>query len=451
MENSNNRHMESHDRIDDLFRQTLGTYQAEPGKGMWQGINRKLLIREIMHFNFSNMPVTYWIGGIGGIVIIPLILYLALMPAKESMVKPEQKSRSDQVVTLPGTISSPRASSNPSAGKTSDDITNKLTRISNAGEDPSQNEKPSLVIITPSSISANSASQSIGIKATTDQKKIEANRLNKNPEHSQKKVSLTAVASKTKDYASIYPMSAHLSLYSLVRDTSRFPAPDMVELGVFPANYREHEPVPQYFSVGLGIMPELTFHKSTSSYSKVDYCVGANIAWHIMKFYIRPGISIGYMYDDGIYQVSYKHNDSIGFYYQVVSFNPDPHHPGELNYQTVKRTVFDSIVHLSRDQTRNRYQFIQIPLMLGFDVYETRNFRLSVQAGPAVSFFTGDRETIYQSADLSDARLLSREQRTYPLKKANWQIWREYPLLTGSVKTLICILSQRINIISNPW
>jgi hypothetical protein len=129
------------------------------------------------------------------------------------------------------------------------------------------------------------------------------------------------------------------------------------------------------------------------------------------------------MYDDGAYKVNYKRKDSTGFYYEVVSYSIDPHNPGVIIYNTVSRTVYDSLIHSGTDQTRNRYQFIQIPIIFGFEVIELRNFSFSVQAGPAVSFYMAEKETSSQNTDLTGARLLDRIQSMPPGKSPNWQIW----------------------------
>ena len=80
--------MEGHEQIDDLFRKTLEGQRIEPAKNLWRGINRKLLLREMTRFNFSNLPGTLWISGIAGIVIIPMILYLTLYTGKISPSNP---------------------------------------------------------------------------------------------------------------------------------------------------------------------------------------------------------------------------------------------------------------------------------------------------------------------------------------------------------------------------
>jgi hypothetical protein len=443
MENNKNHPTEGHERIDKLFRASLEGQRVEPGKDLWRGINRRLLIREMMRFNFSNLPGTYWIAGIAGIVAIPLIMYLVLSPAGKNTANSGPETRIEQPVPHTGTISSTHISGNP--------IQNPPTLSSNgplpgktAVNQPS-NGGSSIVLNSSSA----SASQNVnGLNETrtktatarvTGQKGLMSTSRTKNnrpaPDIAATATAVSGVrsapksepeppappAARSASNPSIHSMTSISSFGAAGKDTNKYPAPDMVKLGVFPAHYDDHAPVPQYFSAGLGFLPELTFYNSPSSYTKADIWLGADFAWHFWKFYIRPGVSIGYMYDQGASQVNYKRKDSIGFYYQVVSYSIDPH--GVISYQTEKRTVFDSLVHIGYNQSDNRYQYVQVPLMVGFDVLEIKNFGLSVQAGPVVSFFIADRITPSQNVDLTNSRILYQEQSSSPGKDPNWQIW----------------------------
>ena len=65
--------------LDALFRKTLGNSQMEPSPDLWKGINQKLLLSELVHFNFTNVPKTFWIGA-GGAALIGLIFLFNQIP-----------------------------------------------------------------------------------------------------------------------------------------------------------------------------------------------------------------------------------------------------------------------------------------------------------------------------------------------------------------------------------
>lgn len=461
--------MEGHGQIDDLFRKTLEGQRVEPGKSLWRGINRKLLFREMIRFNFSNLPGTFWITGIAGIVVISIILYLTLSPGTKIPSKPNQEPQTIHTVPLTRDIKSSGPNMNSSIEKPSIVSSDEMTPVTKAGSNQPLNEKTSKEINQSASASINKdkkphkgKQETISTQLTEKKKTIKTKSIQKSestvliaanipavsPSRSNIKskpglpkqvnenvrdemppeeTKISNEVAKQPQPAVSNPSIPHMlsltSFDSLEKVKIKYPTLNLVNLGIFPTSKEEHAVIPQYLSLGLGFMPEITFYKTNSSYSKVNYWLGVDLAYHLWKFYIRPGISIGYMYDNGAYRVNYKRKDSIGFYYEVVSYSIDPHNPGVIIYNTVNHTVYDSLIHNGTDQTRNRYQYIQIPLIFGFDVIELKNFGFSVQTGPVVSFFMAEKETSSQYTDLTSARLLTRIKSTPPGKNPNWQIW----------------------------
>jgi len=469
MENNKKQPAESSGQIDNLFRKNLEGQQVEPGNHLWRGINRKLLLKEITHFNFSNFPGAFWLSGIAGIVIIPVLLYLTLTPGKKNTSDPNTTPKTVQTIPLPGTIKSSGAHEKPSvanpplvsihemnqATKNQSDqsLNGKISQILDpSGSNVLQNEKK-LPEIKKETSPAQWTEKKTALKSNPSQKTVQpaniastAKGLSSSPPNTSSKHALlkkemgnsidlmpsgesessNEIVKQTEQSvtdASITRMISLTSFDSLEKIKVKYPVPDLVNLGIFPASGKDQVIIPQYFSLGLEFMPEVTFYKTTSSYSKVNWWLGADLSYHLWKFYIRPGVRIGYMYDDGAYQVNYKRKDSIGFYKQVVSEYIAPQHPGVIIYNTINRTVYDSILHKATDQTRNRYEYIQVPLILGFDVFGSGKFNFSVQAGPVVSFFITDKETSSQNTELTNARLLTRVQSAAPGKDPNWQIW----------------------------
>jgi len=61
--------------IDEIFREGLTNFAHEPESGLWKKIAGKLLWREILHFNFTNLPAA-WTGiAATGIVVTSLLVY----------------------------------------------------------------------------------------------------------------------------------------------------------------------------------------------------------------------------------------------------------------------------------------------------------------------------------------------------------------------------------------
>ncbi len=458
MENIKNHPTEDPDRIDDLFRKTLEGQRVEPGKNLWRGINRKLLFREMIRLNVTNFPGTFWIAGVAGIVIIPLLLYLLLSPGGKDLSQPGREQLAVQTVPQQGNavnktaspiasnelMSAPKPGSDQKKGKSQGEYISaaaaKLQNEKNVQEGKQEKQFTQRTggksLITPGSrqksgngsdIASNTyVNRSTGSKVSSD-KMIQktGNEIRTGSASRQRDQGTGMESDQGEDIAAVAGINPLIPLYLLSvpeMDTIHYRAPNMINLGIFPTARAEHPVIPQYFSAGLKFMPELSFYRKPSSYTKMNYWFGADLAYHLGRFYIRPVINIGYVNDKGNYQVNYKRNDSVGFYYEVVSYSVDPH-TGEILYKTIYHPVYDSLLHAGTDATRTRYQYIQVPLMLGFDLFAIRNVTISVQAGPAISFFMAEQETPTQNADLTGARLLSRTKITPPGRNPNWQLW----------------------------
>jgi hypothetical protein len=186
---------------------------------------------------------------------------------------------------------------------------------------------------------------------------------------------------------------------------------------------REKIPVPSFFSANLGVAPELSVYTSNgTSTAQGNYWLNAGLAYHFSRFSVRTGLGIGYTYDEGKYLVSYRSNDSVSYYRKVIGYIQDPANPGHLIYITRNQAIYDSLNHIADDRTRNRYTYIQVPLLIGYSIYETSRFRLGFEIGPAVSFLIGSKKA-EPVVDYPNGRLIKVEDNTPSRLSTNWQLW----------------------------
>ena len=135
---------------DQLLRETMQGYRVEPKPGLWKGISRKLLWRELVHFNLTNLSPKLWIAGSVGLLLVATALYYGLpggtsgheatksdvkivdravstagTPVTESSIHPvtgiDQKSTENTVVAR-------IANQDPSIGKSTKTLDNKEQR-----------------------------------------------------------------------------------------------------------------------------------------------------------------------------------------------------------------------------------------------------------------------------------------------------------------------------------
>lgn len=201
-------------------------------------------------------------------------------------------------------------------------------------------------------------------------------------------------------------------------DTMRFAVP-----GGINSYIREKAPVPSFFSANLGISPEMAVYSSGgSTTTDFNYWISAGLAYHFSRFSVRTGLGLGLTYDEGSYKIQYISNDSVNYYKEVIGYVPDPDDPSKIIYYTKNHTIYDSVTHLADDRTRNRYTYLQVPLLLGYNVLESPRFILGIEAGPAFTVLLGEKKA-QPVVEIPNGRLILMQDNTPPRTSFNWQLW----------------------------
>ena len=186
---------------------------------------------------------------------------------------------------------------------------------------------------------------------------------------------------------------------------------------------RENAAVASFFSANFGIAPEMELYRSGGSTTReFNYWANAEFAYHFSRFSIHTGLGLGYTYDEGIYRMQYRSNDSVSFYKEVVGYYTDPADPSKIIYITRNHSIYDSVTHIADDRTRNRYTYLQVPLLLGYTVFESQKFCLGIEAGPAISFLISDKKAL-PYIDIPNGRLIQLQDNTPSKQFTNWQLW----------------------------
>jgi len=382
-----NIHSDANDGLDNLFRNALGSHQMEPSGGLWKGISRKLLWTELAHFNFSNLPRAFWIGTASAFLIGMIFLVSQIPDGKvtENSYSPAIPGQ-NYISSSSAFISNSNHSASPvkhhpeNTSSTSSTSTNTATYAS----------------LIPSNLPL---SVNTGTSRTANDPVILAS---------------TGSGRNLYDLVYMYHISSGNLFPNTAEDTMlRFITQNSI-LNV-PKTKRE---TPQFLTLNLGISPEVSVYRGEDLYSTTNYWLNASMTYHAGRFSISTGFDLGYIFDRGNYRVNYKSKDSIGFFTSIVSFivNPD----NTVVYTTKDIPVYDSLQHIADDKGNNRYTYLQIPLLLGFEVIETNHLSLGIKAGPALSFLIGTKKAV-PFVDHPNARLILVEDNTMQRVKTNWE------------------------------
>jgi len=397
MENNTKYQAEDDRMMDEMFRENLSNHRIEPSSGVWKGISRKLLWKEISRFNFMNLSGVSWIGGAAVVVLVTVTAYFFIKPG--NVQRPLSASKE---IGMPSATNSPDLSSQVSSLPVSPTVVAPspsafLTTVSKV--QPVHPGNPAIIppLVSPDDISARSESQ-----------------LEKPPVPEN----LESISSEVLSFAFMSSQPAPDITNGMLTDTLRLQLPGNGSILIL----KDKIPTPNFFSASFSVLPELSFYKAPNSYSEMNYWMNLGATYHISRFSVGAGISLGYIYDEGKYRIDYQSKDSVGYYENVTGFTVNPQNPDEFIYITKPMNVYDSIQHVADDQTRNRYTYLQVPLLLGYRFIETQHIGITVQTGPAVSFLIGKKEA-KPYVDYPNARIIRIENNTPNRVSTSWQLW----------------------------
>jgi hypothetical protein len=123
----------------------------------------------------------------------------------------------------------------------------------------------------------------------------------------------------------------------------------------------------------------ITYYQSKQQKNFYSFDATGNVDLYD-KLTFELGTGIYNENDNGKYTVDYETFDSVGYYMNVNSFTYDPIQDS-LILNTQAENVYDSIRHLTVDNTVNSYTYLQFPIALRYKFIETKRLSFSLRAG----------------------------------------------------------------------
>ena len=398
-------------RADQLLRETMEGHRIEPNPDLWKGISRKLLWKELIHFNLTNVSPKYWMVGIAGLLLVATTLYVGIpgIFSDKSSIEPSGKfipvtinSANPVALPHPDLLANSHQKSLESGVVTNPDVRsfsgNKSSKSAFTTEPPPLAPVPDMAKISNQTFFAESVSLPIELSGE-----------NMPPAHA---IGLTAPTGITR----ISPFGTALFDLSPGADT-------IITITNANGTVKFRKSVPgasRFFSANLGITPEIACYAEPVVYSKMNFWLDGRLTYHISRFSVATGFGLGYVFDEGAYRVEYKSLDSVGYFNSVTSYSVGNNN--EIIYNTQSVSVYDSLQHLNDYRTKNRYSYLQVPLLVGYRFFESSRVSLTFQVGPAVSFLLATHKSD-PVIEYSNATIIRVDNETPTRIQTNWQIW----------------------------
>ena len=339
------------ERFDESWRQSIGGLKIEPSARLWSRLNRKIFWREIFRFNFSNVPGYAWMT-VSAVAVITaaVICWVRFDDRKEDAAPPPAAQQF--TAPAPTEASSPAVTSTAPpavASVTESDARTAPAAATSVPVVPAAPSPSTLSAVTPRPDGLDLASSRHGF--------------------------LPLISLLEPEAATLFP--GRTGSYSSMERIAN-PKPALI---FHPEPLTGTGRLPRWLNIGINLTPDIVFYRNISSYFKYDYTLDAGIQYNIGRFYIQSGAGVAWSSDIGTYAISANKNDSIGFYYDVISFSETPGNPGQYQYNTQLKTVYDTVPYVYDYSTVNTYTYVEIPLTVGYRLVEKPRWSMAVDAG----------------------------------------------------------------------
>ena len=338
--------MKENNNIDNLFKEGLGSFEVAPSGQVWDKVEEALFATP------ATIPFyrSKWMAA--------AILLLFLTIGGWFLFTNHNPDNSSRVVE---SVSKPVPVKEPSS-------------VIAATEDDKTEES----VVNNSSVVSNKPVTEASINEVFDN-----NNLDKKDDYKQPVVAVSEIVSEHQS-----------DNYSLERteNLNALPSTSIYSLALLPYIENMQQPneiltVEQYVKkrnnlhiyTGATADAGMIYYPSTED--QFTWAASAVVGLKAGKFYFESGVGYRFSQEQGSYRVDFKTKDSIGYYNQVTSFEINPQDPDNIVLNYKKTTVFDSIDHIAYTAPLFKYDYLTIPLRVGYRFLNKGNLFVAAEVG----------------------------------------------------------------------
>lgn len=376
--------MKEFKNIDEVFKENAADFKLSPSKSVWDGVNTELKSAGIIK---SRNYYKY---------ILLLLVLLFAVPAGWYFLSSDNSSNEH---------SKPELKQNELLSKTETKIENTNDKLIDEKIETKPNINKSIDTEKNAELNNNANStKNSGTLAIVDQYDSRETKIvlhNRKSEDNENDIPANEndLSKVENNINSIFP----LSIYSLALADAQLLDKELTWQKYIERKRKIHT----YTSLNAKIA--MTYYPNTTD--QFTWASGVDFGIILKKFYVESGIAYQEFRERGVYDYTYKSNDSIGFYNRVVSFEINPQNPEEITYKTQKTTVFDSLVHINTTAPLFKYSFVNVPLRVGYVFFAKDRLKLAAEAGMIYSHLI-DSKIPEASFDIPETILLKINDKT---------------------------------------
>jgi len=172
-------------------------------------------------------------------------------------------------------------------------------------------------------------------------------------------------------------------------------------------------------SLGVYYSPEWMF--KTIEGNKFVNNLGIEATFRFGRFSIRTGAGVSV--NKGTNELSVAYNDFLGSYYKLDSIEFKWSQPAKNYVPTMymsQKSVWDSLMKLEHLRVVKRYIYLQVPMIMGYDFWQSEKVSMGFTVGPVMSVLLSSKQ-LSAAFDPGTKRIISINDVSPGQVSLNWQ------------------------------
>jgi cell division protein FtsN len=173
-------------------------------------------------------------------------------------------------------------------------------------------------------------------------------------------------------------------------------------------------------AAGVQYTPEWMFN-TVDLKNKYVHNFGLEFFYSLERYSIRTGAGLSIA--QGVSEIAYAYNDYLATYKKLdsISYSFDNQNNRVVpKYYLSDQDIYDTALNTNVSLIEKRYTYLQIPLILGYDLLQTNRYSFGFRAGPMLSVLISEKASD-DSYDPGKDKVLSTNNLTPDRIKTNWQ------------------------------
>jgi hypothetical protein len=149
--------------------------------------------------------------------------------------------------------------------------------------------------------------------------------------------------------------------------------------------YRERKKFDISLGVSYGWMQFNEVHPENMVLPESVPSLGLDLLFEKDRYYLKTGLGYTSWEESADYKFQYNKHEVVYEYQYVDSASYIPA-TNQITYFTTEQQVYDSVFYQKPDVVRNQYRVLQIPLIFGYKLLETKKWMIGLNVGIGADF-----------------------------------------------------------------